>query len=395
MLKLTLLSIALLTVFGSAAIAPALSEIALSFPHIPATQIKALLTAPSLSMVCIAPFIGKIIQKTGKKNLLLVGLLCYLLGGMGGAITSDFYTLFCTRILLGVGIGILMPMANGLIAEYYSGKERLQLMGWASSATNFFGIASNLLVGYLAIYNWRYGLAIYAMALPVLLLVIAHIPSRRATAVAKNTSTKLPFHVYGWGLAMFLIMMGIYAVPVNIALFITENKLGGPREAGLVMACLSVSGIIAGLLGVRARALLGRYFVFAMLTLITAGYVLLTSLISLPTAIISLLAIGLGSGFIMPYLIYSATSSVPDSSAVGTMGIIATAASLGQFATPVILDGIAYQLGDSSTHFVFQLVGIATGIAALVCLVRNRFTNTVLNPKATRATARHKKTGKQ
>jgi MFS family permease len=380
MLKLTLLSIALLTVFGSAAIAPALSEIALSFPHIPATQIKALLTAPSLSMVCIAPFIGKILPKTGKKNLLIFGLICYLLGGMGGAIASDFYTLFSTRILLGVGIGIVMPMANGLIAEYYAGKERLQLMGWASSATNFFGIAGNLLVGYLAIYNWRYGFAIYAMALPVLLLVIAYIPSRRATTTTTNSPGKLPIRVYGWGLAMFLIMMGIYAVPVNIALFITENELGGPREAGLVMACLSVSGIIAGLLGVRARALLGQYFVFSMLVVITTGYTLLTSFISLPAVIISLLAIGLGSGFIMPYLIYSATSSVQNSSAVGTMGIIATAASLGQFATPVILDGIAYQLGDSSTHFVFQLVGISTGAAALACLLRNRFSNTASKP---------------
>lgn len=372
MLKLTLLSIALLTVFGSAAIAPALSEIALTFSHIPATQIKALLTAPALTMVFISPFIGALSHKFGQKKLLIIGLSCYIIGGIGGGLAPDYYLLFASRLVLGAGIGILMPMASGLIAEYYSGKERLRLMGWSSSATNFFGILSNLLVGFLALYNWRYGFSIYSIAIIVLVLVSIHIPGKPSSAVPKPKPEKLPLAVYLWAAGMFLFMIAIYAVPVNIALYIVENALGGPRESGIAMSCLSISAIIAGLLGVRVRALLGRYFVFALLTAVTAGFTLITSIISIPSIMVSLLIIGMGSGFLMPYLMYSATSSAKEGSSIGAMGIIATAASLGQFATPVILDGVAFQMGNSSIHFVFQLVGSCCGFAAIVNLLNTR-----------------------
>lgn len=373
MLKLTLLSVSLLTVFGSAAIAPALSEIALSFPHIPATQIKSLLTAPALAMVFIAPFIGKLSHKFGQRRLLILGLFFYIVGGLGGSVTMSFEALFASRVLLGAGIGILMPMASGFIAEFYSGKERLQLMGWSSSATNFFGIISNMLVGFLALYNWRYGLSIYSVALLSLILVYLFIPKQDSPKKLQQKRVKLTTSAYLWALFMFLFMVGIYALPVNIALYIKESQLGGSREAGIAMSCLSISAIIAGLLGLRARDLFRRYFLIAALSFISIGYLLLTNAPSMVTIPLSMLIIGIGSGLIMPYISYGATSSVPQGGAMGAMGMIATAASLGQFATPLILDGIAHLLGYYSTHFVLSIAALSftvtTALLALIALL--------------------------
>ena len=77
MLRATLLSVSLLTVFASAAIAPALSEIAIAFPAVSETSIKALLTAPALTMMVVSPLIGWFSQLLGTKRLLFVGLFFY------------------------------------------------------------------------------------------------------------------------------------------------------------------------------------------------------------------------------------------------------------------------------------------------------------------------------
>jgi len=57
---------------------------------------------------------------------------------------------------------------------------------------------------------------------------------------------------------------------------------------------------------------------------------------------------------------------VKGGSVIGAMGVVATAASLGQFATPLLLDGIAHGLGDSSPRFVFLCMSIAIALAALM-----------------------------
>ncbi|MFA7553668.1 MAG: MFS transporter [Spongiibacteraceae bacterium] len=377
MLKFTLLSISFLTVFGSAAIAPALSEIAQAFPNIPSTQIKALLTAPAFAMLLLSPNIGRLSHRFGQKPLLLFGLGCYLLGGLGGAFTPDYYSLFACRVVLGMGIGILMPMASSLIAENYNGKERLQLMGWASSATNFFGIVGNLAVGFLALYSWRYGMIVYTSALLTVVLVIRNIPADPPRETGKRPQTKLPLQTYLWGLAMFVFMLGIYAVPVNLALFVVESGLGGPSESGMAMSCLSVAAILAGLLGSRARSVCGDYFVIIILSIMTAGYLLLLTTHSLIGLAAALLVIGLGSGSLLPYIIYCATSSVQGVTPINAMGVIATAASLGQFATPIILDSIAFMLGDTSTHFVFQIVATCCGGVIVLMLIRKLFSGSL------------------
>src|SRR5690606_18623781 len=153
MLRLTLLSISLLTVFASAAIAPALSEIAAAFPQVSATRIKSLLTAPALAMMVVSPFAGWLSHRLGSKRLLVIGL-------------AQSFGLLCTRRRRpGVGIGILMPLSSGLVAEFFEGRERLRMMGLSSSVSSFFGVGANILVGYLALFSWRYGFAVYAIGI--------------------------------------------------------------------------------------------------------------------------------------------------------------------------------------------------------------------------------------
>jgi len=364
MLKLTLLSIALLTVFGSAAVAPTLAEIAQSFPDNSATEIKALLTAPALMMIFISPLTSFFSGILGHKKLVIIALLCYLIGGLAGGIAPTYNTLFLTRLLLGVGIGILMPMSTVLVAQNFTGKERLQLLGWASSATNLFGIAAGLVVGFLAVFSWRYGFLIYGIAALTLALVLFYLPSTANEAKQKNAAPKiLPLSIYLWAAAIFLQMIAIYGLLINIALFVNENQLGNAREAGIGYASMTLAGFTAGILGVHLRSLFEQYFAPAILLLSSIGFYVLIQSTDITSLIIAILIVGFASGVLMPFLLYSVTNAAGSDSTVAAMGMVATVAAAAQFVTPFIIDSIAMLLGDGSTRSAFVTLGSATAIS--------------------------------
>jgi len=284
---------------------------------------------------------------------------------MGGGLARSFEQLFLMRLLLGVGMGILMPLSSALMAQFFEGSERLRMLGLSVSVTYLFGVLGNVTVGYLALISWRYGFVIYSLGLLALVLAVLYLPPLPGSGSTKGLRFQLPMTSVWWALAMFMLMLIIYAVMVNISLFITGVGIGGPREAGVALSCLNFASFFTGIFNARVKALLGRYFVLVNLSLTTAGYSWLSMADSLPQVIAALLLIGFGNGFMIPYLLYRATTSVPAHLVMGAMGLVSLAISLGQFATPLILDSIGYLLGDTSARFIFQFTAMAVAMAAV------------------------------
>jgi MFS family permease len=365
MQKITILSLSLLTILGTPVIAAALSEIAASFPNSSTTQIKLLLTVPSLAIFFIASLTGYLSRLLGDKNYLLIGLTAYIVGGFGGSFAIDYNSLLISRIVFGIGLGILMPMTTGLIGQFYSGKTRLEMMGWSQSVNNLAGILSSIAAGFLAAYSWRYAFSIFLIALPSMALVFYHIPRHKVSSTSAIPHVRLPVSTWLWAVAVFFQMLSVFAVPVNLALFIDEQGIGGASQTGLGLAAMTMAGLVSGLLSVRAKLLFGNYLIPSMLLLEAAGYFLLVQSESLTPVVIALFTVGFGNGFILPYLLFCSTNSVDKSRAVAAMGLAIMAVSLGQFATPVILDNAIKLAHAHSTASIFLLLAVVISLASL------------------------------
>src|SRR5699024_11584752 len=75
------------------------------------------------------------------------------------------------RLLLGAGVGLLMPLSMSLINDYYTGKERTQMMGFNSAFSNFGGIITMLVAGWLASFGWRIPFNVYVLGLGIFILI--------------------------------------------------------------------------------------------------------------------------------------------------------------------------------------------------------------------------------
>ncbi len=222
--KSTILSVSLLTVMASAAISPALAKISQAFPGVDKTLIKLVLTLPSLFIIPFSLLSGWLALRVKQKYILLAGLFIYFLAGIGGGFARSIRELLIIRAIFGIGVGLIIPLSTGLIANFFEGRERVKMMGYSGSVSHFGGVIFLLLSGWLACLNWRFAFGVYGLAVIIILMIFFWLPEpvhKRAPAFSKS---RLPGGVYLCAVLGALMMIAFYAAPTNLAMFIESEK---------------------------------------------------------------------------------------------------------------------------------------------------------------------------
>jgi hypothetical protein len=107
------------------------------FPNTDAVLIKAMVTLPAICALFLSQLSGWLASFVSKRRLVLAGILLCLIGGLGEYFSGDVYRMIASRLVLGVGLGLFMPMTTGLVADFYSGNERTKMLGVFSGGQLF------------------------------------------------------------------------------------------------------------------------------------------------------------------------------------------------------------------------------------------------------------------
>lgn len=367
MLKPTIIAISMATVMAGAAISPALGVIAKAFPDASPTLIKLILTIPSLMIIPFSFVSSYLTTKITKRSIVLIGLIIYMIGGVGPQFVSTIESIIAFRLLLGVGVGLLMPLADSLINDNFEGKERTKMMGFNSAFSNFGGIVTMLVAGWLATISWSTPFNVYFLGLIIFILVFLYLPKGEIQRPSKSEGkVKMPAAVYMYGFAMGGIMLAYYSVSTNMALFLEQNNLGGAAIAGTVVAFSTVGGMITSLLLVQLEVTLKNYLVPVMLFSMGIAFLTLTLTNSITLVIISVTLIGFGQGSLFPFLTLKVLDVVKMHQADKAIAIASSLIFLGQFISPVVLDGIGALVGMPTIRFQYGLLAVTILFFVLV-----------------------------
>ncbi len=227
MLKPAILSISLLTLMASAAVSPALAEIRKAFPEVNQTTIKLILTLPSLMVIPFSLMSGWLAVRLKKKTLVLIGLAIYACAGVGAGMAQTFTQLLVMRAILGIGLGIIMPLSTTFIMDFFSGDARPKMMGLQAVSNQLGGLALLALAGWLAFLNWRYAFGVYALAFLSMALVTLWLPEPPqppSRQTGGTTQKGLPLAVFGLAGLMLMMMTVYYVFATDLALFIESEK---------------------------------------------------------------------------------------------------------------------------------------------------------------------------
>lgn len=367
-LAASILSLSLLTVMAGAAVAPALEVIRAHFSDASRTSVQLIVSMPAVFIVITNLCFNRLAEKFGSKTLVMTGLVLYTAGGCCAGLFDSIGLVLLMRALVGVGVGMIMPLSTGLLTYYFPPEKREGLLGLASAANQLGGVIATLLAGLLAGISWRLSFMVYLMGLISIVLCLIFLPNDRIGGAAQPDEAprggvfrRSLTHIA----AMFLLMSAFFVYPANFAI-VTAAEGDIPMQlCAPVMAGLDLIAFLGGLLFVWIKRVSGRFAALVAPLMFLAGYCLLAFVGGTAGTLAGSALIGFANGVGIPYIISAASASEGRRAATTVMPLLSASLYLAQFVSPFMLSAVAAFAGGAARLPYY----LAVTLSALLCLV--------------------------
>ncbi|MGX1370473.1 MFS family permease [Streptomyces canus] len=252
-----------LPILGAVLIAPVLPKMQDHFASVPGAKalVPLALTVPALALALLAPFAGVLVDRLGRKRLLVVAAVLYSVFGTAPLWLHSLGAIIASRALVGVTEAAIMTCCTTLIGDYYSGRQRvrylaLQTMCASASATVFFVVG-----GAAGSAGWRMPFWVYAVSLVLAPLMAAVLPS----PAGRTTSDEVPVpgaaarRAFPWrqlaGICALTFFGAIvfYTVPVEMSYLLDDLGVTNTGVIGLATAVASAATVGGAILFARLK----------------------------------------------------------------------------------------------------------------------------------------------
>lgn len=409
---LAIWSISLTVNLPGLAITPMLGNLDKIFPHTPELEIQLLTVLPNL---CIIPFVllsGKLSLSKSKIRIVVVALAIYLASGILYFFARNMVDLIVISCLLGVGCGLLIPLAAGLLADTFTGKYRMRQLGIKSGISNLALVGATFVVGWLGHANWRLPFAVYLIpAIPLALSVFlrgipkadlypsavaapddmeadsktvskaavagvaaaaihAHVPAAPAPAAKVTDGFIIP---RVWALiAVYFFVCYASVIVSYYTPFLMQSEGMSDSDVGTVTAIFFLAVFLPGFILPYIVQLCRQATLILSSAVMAVGILLMVIGHDFAVMCIASALVGLGFGVFQPLIYDKATQIVTvPAKATLALAIVLAANYVSISATPFIVDGIRdlFDPHRLDNTFPFILNAVLLGIFTIIVLV--------------------------
>ena len=368
--RAAILSLSILTIMATDTVAPLVGQISASFPDVNPTLIKLTITLPSFIMIFFGFIAGQLVRVISKKAVLAIGLSLYTIGGIAAGWAQTFIGHLILRAVLGAGTGLIIPLVNSLIADFYKGKERADMIGYSFSVSHMGGVITPPLAVWIGAQNWRTAFLIYAVAPLIFLFSMLFIPNPpRNTEVNAKRKEPIPTLVIWLSIASFFMVVIFFIIITDIP-FLTQTKHTlAPYVATFGLSVSTFGSTISGLAFSKVYIRLKKWTVPTGLLIGAFGFLLITFTENSVFALFGLLCTGLGLGLLIALILLLTTNAVGSNDSTAALAVVNSAFSVGIFVSPffyALVSGLFSTQPDILLNF--QLASwffLATGIIAI------------------------------
>lgn len=360
-----------LPVLGSVLLTPILPQLSKVFADTPGSEVLVplIVAIPALMIALFAPFAGQIVDRLGRKTLLIVAMFVYGIVGTAPLYLDTLGAILASRVGVGIAEAAIMTCCTTLIVDYFHEEKRrnkylsLQTVVTTLAATVFFAVG-----GALGAAGWRTPFWVYASAFVIAIPMIFSLwqPARADGADARAIAAKMPVPwsrlrlplvvalFGGFSFYVFIIELSYLLVGVGV----TETPLIGLASALASLATAAGAFTFARVSRRGPKVLLPIGF-----GLQAVGMLLILVAPAFGVVIVAALIAGAGSGLLLPTMLTWALASVTFAERGRSTGWWQSAFFFGQFLTPLIMGALTAAVGGLPAA-----VGVVGGFCAVVAI---------------------------
>ena len=371
-------AVSMMGLMSVASIAPAFPRMMQAL-NLSTAQIGLIVTCFSLPSALLAPVLGIMADRFGRRIILGPCLILFGISGFACAFVDSFGVLLILRGFQGIGASAFASVTITMIADIYKGQKVAEAMGYNSMVISFSVAIYPIIGGALAMMDWHYPFLLPILAVPVglaVLFTMDYTEPKRAESMRDYLSgtwqclkdVKL-LGFFGTCLISFLLLYGAFIT--YFPLLLAERFNASPFIIGLITAIGSLSMAVSSS---QAGRFFSHFSAGAMLKMgfigFIAGALLVPFLPSLPLIIIPGIVVNFGMGIIIPCLQTSVSQMAPPEYRGAVMSLNSTSIRIGQTVGPPVM-AIAYSIG--SFNAVYYTAAALSLLMLVITIVSGRF----------------------
>lgn len=358
-------------IMGNTLLAPAIPDILDEF-DVGDSGAGLLIAAASLPGIIMAPIIGILADRLGRRNVLVPCLSAFGVFGAMAALAPSFELLVLTRVGMGLGAAGLINLAVVLIGDYWEGEDRTRLIGRNAAFLTVCLALFPPIGGVLTdLVSWRLALTPYSFAVLTAVFAWRRLPPDKPdrsvslreqlgglSRVARRPELLVVFFASA---SAFVLIFGVFLSTLPIHL---KDEFGyGAAIRGLLLAVPAITSTLIAFNLQRIRDLLGtRRMLVSAALLFALGFTLIGASQVVWLIVLGGAVYGLGEGAMIPMLQDRSIELSPPEHRGAVVALFVGSARLGQTVGPL---GAALLFSATSTYTALH-AGVALAMALAV-----------------------------
>ena len=357
-LALAALFLSSMCTMGDLVINPIVVNVYEAFDDAPLWLVNLGITGPALVGLPFGLLAGYLCDRANKRTIMIAGFAIFTLSSVFGIVYVNVWYFVIMRLFAtGVGWGITNTAAFAILADLFTDDtQHARYVGWYNACMSALGALLASASGFLAVGGWVLSYRAYWLAVPVLAMLIAFLPSfppktdtfERVEAVhgesrssagalgrAMNAartdeggaSRKWWVAIVPLTLQVFFVALLYYIILYLVGVYVADKGLGDEAFTGLLTSVLTISTAVGSItFGFFYKRLKNKVYIPGLLAIAIAFFVLSWTNSQVVAAAILSVA-GLGWAFYFCFFYTYCTELVP--SAKNGMATSVVAASNG------------------------------------------------------------------
>ncbi len=319
-------------------VASALAYIQKAFPEASPTSISMILSLPMIFVIIANLISGKLSYYFSKRNILLVALVIFIIGGVGGAfINGSIFQILVLRVIVGIGGGLVVPLCGAYITELWEGDERVAMMGYANGGASLITIALTMAAGVLCMIRWEYTFLAYTVFIPIFILeffALPGTPPERFSRPEKSPADRkenIGRPVWTLTLCSLIVMLTAFFIMIKLPILIMDRGIGDAKVTSVAMSFMAAANIVCSFVFSRIYKIFKRYTGVVAVLFFFIGYYLIMKADTAMMSFVAMFLFGTGMGIWVPFLLTKASMHAGSTNKAQVMSIVSISILLSSF----------------------------------------------------------------